>query len=570
MESYDTYASYDAWARSYDSPNEASRCVIQSEVQALSWRPFFSFVLMPETISPIADLETIVTSLELQLYPDWELWIPESFRSKIATKDARIRTIKSSGDVDNHLSHIVETSIAVAYGDYILPIPFDIVVRPHALYELAKVINQDGGAALLYTDEDRIGLDGNRSSPRFKTGWDPDLALAKNFTGLLVAVKRELLRSIWNSILLSRNPDLAIYELSLCVAFAAEAQNIHHIPHVLCHRQDWTGVGSSWDAEGARDIVRRHLKRSNISARVVSAPLARECNLILHELPSPSPLVSIIIPTRDRVTLLERCVSSILANTSYPNFEILIIDNDSREAETFAFFEAAEADPIVRILKSAGPFNYSKLNNFAAGQARGEVLILLNNDTATINSNWMSEMVAQALRPDIGAVGAKLFYENGQVQHAGMIFQPGVGPMHQFRFSDRFDAGLEQSLALTRSVMIVTGACLAVRRVLYIEAGGLDEQLAVGYNDIDLCMRLGDLGYRTIWTPMAELFHFEGMSRGYDDTPEKRELATRELAHFSRRWGSLIQSDPFRNVNLDYHWDRVTLAKPPTRSHINP
>jgi GT2 family glycosyltransferase len=570
MESYDTYASYGAWALNYDSLNEASRRVIQREIQALSWRPFFSFVLMPETICPKVDLETIVTSLELQLYPDWEFWIPESCRYQLVTNDARIRTIKSSGDADSDLPHIVETSIAVAYGDYILPIPFDIVVRPHALYELAKVVNQNGDAALLYTDEDRIGLDGNRRFPRFKTGWDPDLALAKNFTGLLVAFKRMLLKSVWNSSLLSSQPDLAIYELSLCVAFAAEAQNIHHIPHVLCHKQDWIGVGSSWDVEGARDIVRRHLKRSNISARVVSAPLARECNLILHELPSPAPLVSIIIPTRDRVTLLERCVSSILANTTYPNFEILIIDNDSSEAGTFAFFEAAGDNPTIRILKSAGQFNYSKLNNFAARQARGEVLILLNNDTATINPNWMSEMVAQALRPDIGAVGAKLLYENGQVQHAGMIFQPGIGPLHQFRFSGRFDAGLEQSLALRRSVMIVTGACLAVRRGLYIEAGGLDEQLAVGYNDIDLCMRLGDLGYRTIWTPMAELFHFEGMSRGYDDTPEKRELASRELAHFSRRWGYLIQSDPFRNVNLDYHWDRITLSNPPARSYINP
>jgi O-antigen biosynthesis protein len=569
MGNHDTYGSYDAWARNYDSLSQASRLLVQRDIQALLWRPFFSFVLMPPTVCSEVDVYNAIKSLEQQIYSDWELWVPECFSSKRIIENKRIHFIKSNGDGDVNLSHLFSTAIEVASGDYILPIPLGVVVRPHALYELAKLVNKNNGAVLIYTDEDHIASDQSRFSPDFKTGWDPDLALAKNSIGLLASFQRKSLRALWDSRLLSANPDLAIYEISLCVAFVTEAQNIHHIPHVLCHKEDWIGRASSWDAEGARNVVRRHLKRHNIPAQVVSAPLAPEFNWILRDIPSPAPLVSIIIPTRDRVHLLERCVSSILANTSYPRFEILIIDNDSHEPETLAFFERVTEIPAVQVLDSGGQFNYSRLNNFAARKASGDILILLNNDTATINHNWLSELVAQAVRPDVGAVGAKLFYENGQVQHAGMIFQPGIGPIHQFRFSGHFDPGPGHFLALTRSVMMVTGACLAVRKALYIEAGGLDEQLAVAYNDIDLCMRLGDMGYRVIWTPTAELFHFEGMSRGYDDTPEKQALVSKEIAYFSRRWGSLIQSDPFRNANLDYHWDRVILSNSSALNYIN-
>jgi GT2 family glycosyltransferase len=273
--------------------------------------------------------------------------------------------------------------------------------------------------------------------------------------------------------------------------------------------------------------------------------------------------VSIIVPTRDRAELLERCANSVLLHTDYPALELLIVDNDSREPATAQLLRRLSQNSRVRIITCPGPFNYSALNNRATREAQGEVLLLLNNDIASIRPDWLREMVSHAMRLDVGAVGAKLLYPNEQVQHGGMVFQPE--PVHQFRFADRLETGPGGELALARSVSIATGACLAMRRSVFVEAGGLDENLKVGYNDVDLCLRLGDRGYRIIWTPFAELFHFEGASRGYDDTPEKQATAASEFSYFRRRWGSLLEGDPFRNSNLTYHWDLVALSAPPSR-----
>jgi GT2 family glycosyltransferase len=559
IRSYDDRDSYRAWAQSQDTLNDTDEQAIRERVRRLPRLPLFSILLFP-TPDTAASAAQLVASLNRQLYPNWELLQLGRAGETDLQIDGRHRIITTNDMPPSDLSRFVNVASALAEGEFVLPMPPDVVLRQDALFELAIVVGQDPAAELLYTDEDHISNAGDRCQPHFKTGWDPDLALGQDSIGLLVAYRKTLLQQLGEIRLLAATVPLAIYELSLQVAFAASSSHIHHIPAVLCHRHDSTHTSTSWDAEGAREIVRKHLTGSGISARVVAAPLVPSWNWILRELPNPAPFVSIIVPTRDRAGLLERCVVSVLSNTTYPNLELLIVDNDSCESKTIALLQYLSEDPRVKIQSYPGPFNFSALNNRAAREARGEVLILLNNDTASIRPDWLREMVSHAIRPDVGAVGAKLLYENEQVQHAGMVFQPGVGPVHQFRFADRFDGGPNGELALTRAVSIVTGACLAVRRSLFLAVGGLDEQLSVAFNDVDLCMRLSDRGYRIIWTPVAELFHFEGMSRGYDDTPEKRTLATRELGYFSRRWGSLLQGDPFRNANLDYLWDAVTLA----------
>ena len=565
MGRYDNYGDYNAWVLSYDSLDDAGQKYIREDIRRLPRQPFFSILLLPGPGQSLAEAQDLIASLEGQPYPHWELLVPcgkEANALTTAVTNKRLRQIPVAGQDAPDLSQLVSAAAKFAEGEFLLPVPVDAIFRPNALYEFAKAINVHGDASILYSDEDCIAQDGKRSAPVFKTGWDPDLSLASNAFGLLVAYRLTLLESVGAVKLHPTDSTLALYALSLHLAFTAEPRNIHHLPRVLCHRAQRAAAGMSFDAEGARAILREYLGSQDIRANVVAAPFASELTWIVRDLPPECPLVSVIIPTRDRANLLERCVESILNNTRYPLFEVIVIDNDSREKDTALLFERLSKHSRVRILKSPGPFNYAKLNNFAALEARGEILVLLNNDTATIDSTWMDELVVQSLRPDVGAVGAKLLYENSQVQHAGMVFQPGIGPMHQFRFAERADPGPGGALALTRSVMVVTGACLALRRSLYIEAGGLDECLSVAYNDIDLCMRLGDLGYRNIWTPRAELFHFEGMSRGYDDTPQKREIATRELTYFTRRWGSLMQYDPFRNGNLDYRWDSVLLSRP--------
>lgn len=460
---------------------------------------------------------------------------------------------------------VFNAALASGEGEFVLPLPPDATLAEHALYELAAAIGDDPEADLLYTDEDRVDAAGRRCMPRFKTGWDPDLALGRDAIGLLVAYRKALLERIGGMASPSPGAALALYELSLRAAFAISPAHISHIPAVLCHRRGDSEASPGWDAEGAREIVRKHLADSDVRASVVPAPLAPGWNRLIRDVPDPAPLVSVMVPTRDRSELLERCADAVLSHTDYPSIELLIMDNDSREPAAIGLLRRLSQDKRVRILSCPGPFNYSVLNNLAAREARGEVLVLLNNDTDSIRPDWLREMVSHAVRPDVGAVGAKLLYANGQVQHAGIVLGPGVAVHHQFRFAGRWDVGAGGELALMRTISAVTGACLALRRSVFFEVGGLDANLSMAYNDVDLCMRIGDHGYRIVWTPFAELFHAESASRGYDTTPEKQAFAAEESRYFGRFWSSLLDADPFRNPNLTFGWEAATLSAPPRR-----
>jgi O-antigen biosynthesis protein len=276
-----------------------------------------------------------------------------------------------------------------------------------------------------------------------------------------------------------------------------------------------------------------------------------------------------MIPTRDRADLLANCVEGVLHRTDYSNLELLIIDNGSVEPATLALFHRlCQEDSRVRILNFPGPFNYSALNNAAAREARGEILLLLNNDIDVIEPDWLRELVSHAVRPDIGVVGAKLLYANEQVQHGGVVLGPNGQMIHVHRLSSRNDPGYFGQLALTRTLSAITGACAAIRREVFLEIGGFDEaNLPVAFNDIDLCLRAGDYGYRVVWTPFAELFHLESASRGPEHTdPAKRARFLREWQYMRNTWGSLLESaDPFHNPNLLFAWDYFEVPSAPRR-----
>jgi GT2 family glycosyltransferase len=275
------------------------------------------------------------------------------------------------------------------------------------------------------------------------------------------------------------------------------------------------------------------------------------------------------VPTRDCAELVSRCVEGILHRTDFSNFEILIVDNESRQQASLDLFNILlKQDNRIRILSRPGPFNYSALNNAAAGEARGEVLLLLNNDTDVISGGWLRELVSQAIRPDVGVVGAKLLYENETVQHGGVLLGPRGAAMHIHRFATRDDPGYCGQLALTRTLSAVTGACLAIRRRIYLEVGGLDEaNLPVSYNDFDLCLRVQALGYRVVWTPFAELVHLESVSRGSDESdPSKYQRAMSELRYFRDKWKFKTEfGDQFHNPNLRFSWSTFELPSPSRR-----
>jgi GT2 family glycosyltransferase len=268
-------------------------------------------------------------------------------------------------------------------------------------------------------------------------------------------------------------------------------------------------------------------------------------------IPDPPPKVSIIIPTCNQHRLLGQCIDSVRAKTTYPNYEIVVIDNRSDEPATLAYLAELESSGAARVLRYAQPFNYSAINNWAVEQVDGELIAMMNNDIEVISPEWLTEMVSHVLRPDVGAVGAKLYYANDTIQHAGVITGLGGVAGHSHKHCSRHDPGYFRRLFLTQNLSAVTGACLVVRREAYLRAGGLDsEKLAIAFNDVDFCLKLTELGLRNVWTPYAELYHHESVSRGPEDTPEKVVRFQQEIARMKERWGNRLLQDPCYSPRL--------------------
>jgi O-antigen biosynthesis protein len=554
---------YSAWIRAHDTLSDADRHTIRERIRGLHRSTLFSIILLPATDETRGLSQRGVASVRGQLYPYWELWLPEDLRLADADGDRRLRKPKGNGPSRADAAGHFNAAVAQAEGAFIVPLPADLMLAESALYELAVEIANHPDVDLLYTDEDCLDASGSRCWPHFKTGWDPDLALGRDAIGCIAAYRKTLLDQIDGMRSFADDGDLARYDLSLRVAFATSPGRIRHVPFVGCHRL--ANSPRKWSAAGARDIVRERIVEQGVGANIVPAPLAPMWNRLIHVLPEPVPLVSIIVPTRDRAELLVRCADGVLSRTDYPRIELLIVDNDSQDPTAISLLRRLSQDPRVRIIGYSGRFNYAAQNNLAAREARGDILVLLNNDTDVIRADWLREMVSHAVRPGVGAVGAKLFYADERVQHAGVVLGPGRSVIHQLRLADRQDPGPAGELALTRTVSAVTGACLALRRSNFFEVGGLNEELRVAYNDIDLCLRLGDHGYRIVWTPFAELYHLECATRGYDDSPEKQALAWDELTYFCRFWNSLLNTDPFHNPNVVYGWESTVLSTPPRR-----
>jgi GT2 family glycosyltransferase len=299
-------------------------------------------------------------------------------------------------------------------------------------------------------------------------------------------------------------------------------------------------------------------------AIVQPAPAVPVWNRVIYPVPKPEPLVSVIIPTRNHANILSQAVDGVIHRTDYPAMEVLIVDNGSDEPTALALLARLETDHRVRVLRYSGPFNFSALNNHAVKAAAGELLLLLNNDIDVINPIWLREMASHAIRTGIGAVGAKLLYPDGTIQHGGITVGVGGVAGHQYLHRAGGDIGYFGHLKLVRSVTAVTGACLMLRRRAYLEVGGLDEvSLPVAFNDIDLCLKLVSRGYRNVWTPYAELYHKESVSRGSDQVGENAARYVRDVATMRRRWGDLLDHDPYWNHNLSLSRAVPSLAFPP-------
>jgi GT2 family glycosyltransferase len=556
------YNEYQEWVRRHDTLAPSDRAAIAARVNLMPDR--LISVVMPVHNTREAWLREAIESVRRQLYPHWELCIADdastephvaSVLAEAAKADARIRVVRR--DQAGHVSAATNSALALAHGEFVAFMDHDDVLAEHALYEVAEELLAHPQADLIYSDEDQLDPAGLRTRPHFKSDWDPDLALSENIVCHLCVCRRELVERLGG--LREGFEGSQDHDLVLRIADATAPDRIRHIPAILYH---WRDHGSSLSksrtdacAAAARRAIADHLQRQGVEgAEVRPFALVPSWTEVVRPCPRPEPLVSVIIPTRDRADLLSQCMDGLLARTDYPALEAIIVDNGSTDPKTLALLTRLAEDGRVRVVRDKGPFNFSALINRGASAARGDVLLLLNNDIDPIDPDWLREMVSHAMRPDVGAVGARLLYPDNSIQHAGVVLGIGLPPgvAGHFQLGASSDAlGYFGRLQLARTVSAVTGACLAVRRTLFEEVGGLDAtRLKVAFNDVDFCLRLRERGYRNVWTPRAQLYHHESASRGSDDKPETRNRFDREANAMRERWGELLYADPYYNLNL--------------------
>jgi len=519
-------------------------------------------------------LRRAIESVQRQLYSNWELCIADD-RSTDPRVGEVLREIQSSDlrlrihfrDVNGHISAASNSALALASGEFIVLLDHDDVLPRHALAAVVHELNRHPDADIVYSDEDRIDEAGRRYDPYFKPDWNPELFYSQNLISHLGVYRTAMVRQVGG--FREGFEGSQDYEMALRVVEETQPARIRHIPLILYHWRAIPGSAAldvhqkSYATDAARLAVEAHFTRTGVEATIEPAPHAPYYQRIRYKVPEPRPHVTIIIPTKDRADLLSTCVTSIVSRSTYRQFDVLIVDNGSSEPESHAYFERVQQDPCISVLRIDGPFNFSRINNQAASRARGSLLCFLNNDTEVISPDWLEEMVSLAVRDGVGAVGAMLYYPSNTMQHAGVVLGLGGIASHPHRGERRGMPGNYGRAALTQTMSAVTAACMVLRKDTFEAVGGFDETLAVAYNDVDLCLRLGARGFRNVWTPYAELYHFESVSRGDDlhDANLPRFLA--ESQAMRERWQGQLDADPYYNPNLSLTRADLWFAYPP-------
>jgi len=544
-------------ARYYDYRfTDERRAAVLAGLGELRRRPLVSIVMPVYNVDP-RWLRSAIESVEQQLYGNWELCIVDDASTREATI-AFLKTLRHPRVrvrfLDRNLNIAGATNEAIRFsrGEYLAFLDNDDCLTPDALYEAVRAIDETG-ADLVYSDEDFIDLDGHYCQPHFKPDHSPDLLLSHNYITHLVVVEKRLVEAA--GLMRDRCNGAQDYDLMLRVT--EQARQIHHIPRVLYHwRKSETSTSYSAAAKpgallSARLALEDTLVRRGIDGEVLDEKVPfffRVRRRIVD-----APLVSIVIPFRDKPDLLRLCVGSIIERSTWTNYEIVAISNNSQSSETWAAVDALAArSEAFRCIECNEEFNFSRLVNFGAAQARGDYLLILNNDIEVISWDWIEAMLEHAQRPEVGAVGAKLYYPNDSVQHAGIILGLGGYAGHSHKLAPASAPGYFNRLNVIQDVSAVTGACLMVARETFERVGGFDEtSFKVAYNDVDFCLRLRELGLFNIFTPYAELYHHESISRGYEDSEAKQQRFDGEKQRLKARHGWILEhGDPFYNPNL--------------------
>jgi GT2 family glycosyltransferase len=564
--------SYAAWIKKFDRLKRRDRRAIKQHIARLSYHPKISVVMTVRQPNKRWLAKTI-ESLHAQLYNNWELCIavvasPTDGATKSLKKHAADPRIKWEPLDQNGDSAVATNSaLELASGEFVALIEYNDSLAEHALYEAIVELNDHPDADIIYSDEDCIDDKGLRSNPNFKTDWNPELFLSQNMLDHLAVYRKTLIDKIGG--FRTGFEGAQNYDLALRASRVTTPARIRHIPAILYHRRLANGDSHLQEnVEAARRARTQHLLAIGDGSTLEPHPMTKLYDRVRRPVPAVAPLVSLIVPTRNAAYLMRPCLEGILHRTNYKNFEIIIIDHESDEPETIELLREASLDSRVRIMRYEGEFNYSDMNNKAVALARGELIGLINNDIEVIESDWLTEMVSLAVRPENGAIGAKLLYPDGSVQHAGVVVGLGGGAGHTFAKAPRDEPGYFWRLQLPSNMSAVTAACLLVKKSIFEEVGGLNAtELKIAFNDVDLCLKIAARGYLNVWTPYALLTHHESPSRGFDhDDPVKHERNQREVSYICEMWGETLKRDPFYNVNLSIFSSIYELATPPRRT----
>ncbi|MCR5420500.1 MAG: glycosyltransferase family 2 protein [Lachnospiraceae bacterium] len=538
-------------------------------------------ILVPLYNTPRSFLTQMIESVKAQTYENWELCLADGSDDEhkevgnivfeYIKSDDRIKYKKLTDNLG--ISGNTNKCLEMAAGDYIALFDHDDLLHPCALYEYMKVICEKN-ADYIYCDETTFKDDNidNMITLHFKPDYAIDNLRANNYICHFSAFSRELIDNTG----LFRSEFDGSQDHDLILRLTHNAKNIVHVPKILYYWRSHAGSvasdinAKSYAIDAAKGAVAAHLKQCGFTDFKIESSRAFETIFRIRYKLLEKPLISILIPNKDHINDLRRCIDSVTGKSSYENYEIIVIENNSVEAETFEYYEILEKHPLIKVVKYEGEFNYSKINNFGEQYAKGKYLVLLNNDTEVVTRTWLEEMLMYAQRPDVGAVGCMLYYEDYSIQHAGIVLGLGAhrtaGHSH-YRMS-KDNLGYMGRLCYAQNVSAVTGACLMTSKDDYESVGGLNEELKVALNDVDFCMKLRRKGLLNVFTPFAELFHYESKSRGTDVTDEAErsnaERYNKECELFKSIWSKELKAgDPYFNPNFSLDYSNFVLKGDP-------
>lgn len=534
------------------------------KARKLSRKPLVSLVLALNEFLKTEMIWHTLASILNQTYLNWELWIGvcadlnlelQFLLQQYSAQEPRIKLCLLPESKD--LIELQNEALVRLKGEFTAFVEAGDELAPNALYENVLLLNRQPQADFIYSDDDTLDELRHRNNPSCKPDWSPDLLRSYFYTGQLGLYRTGLLKQVGGF-----NADYKLaFDYDLVFRVTEQTTNIYHIPRILYHKRKDDNGKVNLAQEQCR-IVTEHCMRTGWLASV--EPGLLKDTVRIRPALERQLLVSIIIPTRDQATLLKQCVDSIFSRSTYLNYEVIIVDNNSMEQATVEYLNSMRERSGVRIIEYSEEFNFSAINNAAAAQAKGEYLLFLNNDTEVISPDWVEAMLEHAQRPEVGAVGARLLYPDGSLQHAGIIMGMGHIAGHVQKHLPGESPGYFNRAKVIQNFSAVTAACLMIKTSLFNEVGGFNAtDLAIAFNDVDLCLRLRERGFLIVWTPYAELTHYESYSRGLEDQPDKVARFYREANYIRRRWAAVVQDDPYYNPNLTLEEEDFKLAPHP-------